>query len=185
MSSLVKVCPWAEFLTSLWRRGVGLLQIVLAFNNKRAPVYVYSDSMPLKQIVGQTLLYNRATSWPLKACNTRSSNVPPLAWRTKWTASVITFDKLQHKAFAASAWWHSTFLAGYQYSAIHTAGYEYLRKPEESTKCYQTLSSWVGSGHVTIEAVLPETSGVCSISHAKFTPRVGTHWSELWPYTGT
>ena len=122
----------------------------------------YSDSMLLKQIVGQTLTYNRATtSWPLKACNTRSSNVPLLAWRTKWTASVIIFDKLQHKAvqsvvqhwksFAASAWWHSTFLAGYQFLAIHTAGYEFLRKPEESTKYHQTLSLWVGFEHETIE----------------------------------
>ena len=53
---------------------------------------------------------------------------------------------------------------------MHTASYEFLMKPEESAKCHQTLSSRVGSGHETIEAVLLETSQVCSISHAKLTP---------------
>ena len=45
------------------RGGVGALSNAAAFNHKRAPMsYVYSDSMPSKQIIEQTIVYNGATS---------------------------------------------------------------------------------------------------------------------------
>jgi len=35
---------------------------------------------------------------------------------------------------------------------MHTASYEILMKAKESAGCYQTLSSWVGSGDKTMSA---------------------------------
>ena len=53
--SLAKERLWAEHLTSLPKWGVGTLECF----RERAPM---SDSMPLKQIIGQTITYNGTTS---------------------------------------------------------------------------------------------------------------------------
>ena len=57
----------------------------------------------------------------------------------------ITLQKRQsialHRKFlATSTRWHSTFLAHYRFSTMHTASYEFLMKPKESAGCHQTLS---------------------------------------------
>ena len=49
--SLRRERPWVEHLTS-----------VAAFNKKEHPCHVYSDSMSSKQIIGQSVTYNGATS---------------------------------------------------------------------------------------------------------------------------
>ena len=50
-----------EHLTSPSKRGVGVLSSVLHLTTKD-PCHVYSDSMPPKQVIRQTIMYNRATS---------------------------------------------------------------------------------------------------------------------------
>ena len=44
------------------KRGVGALLSVSAFNLEEHPCDIYSDSMHLKQITGQTIMYNRIIS---------------------------------------------------------------------------------------------------------------------------
>ena len=51
--SLTKERPWAKHLTSLPKRGVGALSSVPHFATKERPCYVYSNSMPSKQIIGK------------------------------------------------------------------------------------------------------------------------------------
>ena len=60
--SLVKECSWVEHLTSLAKRGVGALSSVLHLTTKDSPCHVYSNLMPLKQIIEQTIMYNGAIS---------------------------------------------------------------------------------------------------------------------------
>ena len=48
--SLTKERPWAEHLTSLPKRGVGTLLSVSAINHERAPMYIYSDSLPTNSL---------------------------------------------------------------------------------------------------------------------------------------
>ena len=56
--------PWAELLTSLPKRGVGTILSVSHLVMKVCPCHVYSDSMPMKQIIGQIIIikYSGATS---------------------------------------------------------------------------------------------------------------------------
>ena len=57
--------PWpmpSKHLTILSQRGVGALLSVFTFNHQRE-CHVYSNSMPLKQMVGRPLTYNGATSY--------------------------------------------------------------------------------------------------------------------------
>ena len=56
--SLAKKGPWAEHLTSLPNRGVGVLLTVLHLITKEHPRHVYSDLKHLKQII----TYNVITS---------------------------------------------------------------------------------------------------------------------------
>ena len=51
----MKECPRAEQHTSLPRRGVGTLSSVSHLTTKGRPCHVYSNSMPSKQIIGQTI----------------------------------------------------------------------------------------------------------------------------------
>ena len=54
--SVAKEHPWAEHLTSQPKRGVG------ALTTKERPHHVYSDSMPLKQVIGQAITDKGTTS---------------------------------------------------------------------------------------------------------------------------
>ena len=58
--TLTKEHPWAEQFTSLPKRRVGTLSSVTM--KEQHPCHVYSDSMPLNQIIGQTITYNGAAS---------------------------------------------------------------------------------------------------------------------------
>ena len=60
--SLAKERPWAEHLTSLLKRGVGTLLSVLHLTMKEHPVH--SESMPSKQIIGQTVICTMDLSAP-------------------------------------------------------------------------------------------------------------------------
>ena len=64
-----------------------------------------------------------------------------------------TQSAVQHrKSLAASARWHSTFLACklvISFQLCIQQAYEFLIKPEESAGCHQILSAWVGSGDET------------------------------------
>ena len=61
-SCLVERVPWAEHLTSLPKRGVGALSSVSHLTTKECPCHVYSNLMPLKQTIGQTVMYNGTIS---------------------------------------------------------------------------------------------------------------------------
>ena len=52
----------AEHLISLPKMGLGTLLSVSAANHERTPTVSYSDLMPSKQIIGQTITYNGTTS---------------------------------------------------------------------------------------------------------------------------
>ena len=58
--SFMKERPWAEHLTSLPKRGMGALSMHLTM--KEHPCHAYSDLMSSKQIIGQTIMYNGASS---------------------------------------------------------------------------------------------------------------------------
>ena len=61
--------------------GVGIFLCVSAFNLERASCHVYSNSMPLQQIIGQTIAYNWVTqqlrSQVLTAHNTVNDTMLP------------------------------------------------------------------------------------------------------------
>ena len=60
--SLSKKGPWAEYLTSLPKRGLGALSTVSHLTMKEFPRHVYSDLKPSKQIIGHKITYNVITS---------------------------------------------------------------------------------------------------------------------------
>ena len=58
--SIMKECLWLEHLTSLANRSVGTLLSVSAFNYERAPIHIYSNSMPSS--ISLKIMYKGATS---------------------------------------------------------------------------------------------------------------------------
>ena len=69
-------CPWVEHRASPSKRGWVLFRMLTYLTMKECPCHVYSDSMPSKQIIGQTIVYNGATR----------------DWRpcVKWVACLLT-----------------------------------------------------------------------------------------------
>ena len=78
MCSLVKECPWAEHLTSLQKRGVGIFLMFPHLTMKECPCHVYNDSMPPKQIIRQIITCNQGLqSLVLTSHNTLNSTISP------------------------------------------------------------------------------------------------------------
>ena len=77
--SLAKEHPLADHLTSLPKRGVGVLWVFLHLTIKERPCQDYRDLMPSKQI---NVMYNGTTSGfeVLMAHNTLNGNMSPWAW---------------------------------------------------------------------------------------------------------
>ena len=62
--SLTKEHQWSEHLTSLPKGGVGALLSVFVFNQKRALMYAYSDSLPTNSLKYWTNNNVQQSCWP-------------------------------------------------------------------------------------------------------------------------
>ena len=77
----MKQRPWAEHL-AYQKGGWVLFSVFPHLTMKECPCHVYSDSMPLQQIIEQTIAYNWVTQWlrsrVLTAHNTVNGTMSPV-----------------------------------------------------------------------------------------------------------